>query len=108
MVTIFFEAVLKNLIGVFLGQKRALAAPLELAQQHEQHENVVFLVSSHDGNEEIGGCAQKIDFATKARMLGLPASVKAPALAATGGCAVAQLIAPCFRPSVQHVLGVLE
>ena len=27
-------------------------------------------------------------------MLGLPASVKAPALAATGGCAVAQLIAP--------------
>ena len=46
----------KNLIfGPFVGQKRALAAPLELAQQHEQHENVVFLVSSHDGNEEIGG-----------------------------------------------------
>ena len=50
----------KNLIfGPFLGQKRALAAPLELAQQHEQHENVVFLVSGHDGNKEIGGCAQK-------------------------------------------------
>ena len=50
----------KNLIfGPFVGQKRALAAPLELAQQHEQHENVVFLVSGHDGNEEIGGCAQK-------------------------------------------------
>ena len=30
-------------------------------------------------------------------MLGLPASVKAPALAATGGCAVAQLIAPCMK-----------
>ena len=39
----------------------ALATPLELAQQHEQHENVVFLVS-HDGNEEIGRCAPKIDF----------------------------------------------
>ena len=35
---------------------------------------------------------RKIDFATKARMLGLPASVKAPALAETGGRAVAQLI----------------
>ena len=42
----------KNLIfGFLLGQKRALAAPLELAKQHEQHENVVFLVSGHDGNE---------------------------------------------------------
>ena len=50
----------KNLIlGPFLGQKRALAAPLELAEQDEQHENVVFLVSGHDGNGEIGGCAQK-------------------------------------------------
>ena len=34
-----------------------------------------------------------IDLAVQ-RMLGLPASIKAPALAATGGCAVAQLIAP--------------
>ena len=42
----------------FLGKKRALANPLELAQQHEQHENIVFLVSSHVGNGEIGGCAQ--------------------------------------------------
>ena len=33
----------------FWGQKRALVAPLELAQQHEQHENIVFLVSSHYG-----------------------------------------------------------
>jgi len=45
-----------------LGQKWALAAPQELAQQHERHKNVVFLVSGHDGNEEIGGCGQKIDF----------------------------------------------
>ena len=53
----------KNLIfGLFLAQKWALAAPQELAQQHEQHKNVVFLVSGHDGNEEIGGCGQKIDF----------------------------------------------
>ena len=34
----------------------ALATPVELAQQHEQHGNV-FLVSSH---EEIEGCAPKI------------------------------------------------
>ena len=37
----------------------------ELAQQHEQHKNVVFLVFSHDGDEEIGGCAQKIDLRPK-------------------------------------------
>ena len=53
-----------------MGQKRALAAPLELAQQHEQHENVVFLVSGHDGNKEIGGCAQQIDFGPKTALLG--------------------------------------
>ena len=40
----------------FSGQKMALATPVELAQQHEQHGNV-FLVSSH---EEIEGCAPKI------------------------------------------------
>ena len=54
----------------FSGQKLALAAPLELAQQHEQHKNIVFLVSGHDGNEEIGGCAQKIDFGPKTALLG--------------------------------------
>ena len=42
----------------------ALAPPLELAQQHEQHGNV-FLVSSH---EEIGGSAPKIDFRPKRTM----------------------------------------
>ena len=36
----------------------------------------------------------KTDFVTKVRMLGLPASVKAPALAATSGRTLAQLIAP--------------
>ena len=33
-----------QIFGLFFGQKGALATPLELAQQHEQHENVVFLV----------------------------------------------------------------
>ena len=59
-----------QIFGPFLGQKRALAAPLELAQQHEQHKNIVFLVSGHDGNEEIGGCAQKNDFGPKTAFLG--------------------------------------
>ena len=58
------------IFGLFLGQKWALAAPQELAQQHERHKNVVFLVSGHDGNKEIGGCAQKIDFGPKTALLG--------------------------------------
>ena len=58
------------IFGLFLGQKWALAAPQELAQQHERHKNVVFLVSGHDGNEEIGGCGQKIDFWPKNPLLG--------------------------------------
>ena len=58
------------IFGLFLGQKLALAAPQELAQQHERHKNVVILVSSHDGNEEIGGCGQKIDFWPKNPLLG--------------------------------------
>merc|ERR1719458_2119550 len=52
----------KEIFGLFLGQKWALAAPQELAQQHERHKNVVFLVSGRDGDEEIGVCAQKIYF----------------------------------------------
>ena len=43
----------------------ALVPPQELVQQHDQHENVVFLVSRHDGNKQIGGCPQKIDFGPK-------------------------------------------
>ena len=58
------------IFGLFLGQKWALAAPQELAQQHERHKNVVFLVSGHDGNEEIGGCGQKIDFWPKNPLFG--------------------------------------
>ena len=67
----FMGVAQKNLIfGLFLGQKWALAAPQELVQQHERHKNVVFLVSGHDGNEEIGGCGQKIDFWPKNPLLG--------------------------------------
>ena len=45
----------------------ALATSLGLAQHHEQHKNIVFLVSSHDGGKEIGGYAQKNDLRPKKR-----------------------------------------
>ena len=49
----------------------------------------------------------KIDFATKARMLGLPASVKAPALAATGDRAtystLEHSLMPQFTTSGSHL-----
>ena len=38
----------------FLGQKWAPAAAPRPAVQRGQHKNVVFLVSSHDGNKQIG------------------------------------------------------
>ena len=61
----------KNLIfGPFLGQKRALAAPLELAQQHEQHENVVFLVSGHDGTKKLKDVDKKLISGQKTAFLG--------------------------------------
>ena len=67
----FMGVAQKNLIfGLFLGQKWALAVPQELVQQHERHKTVVFLVSGQDGNEEIGGCGQKIDFWPKNPLLG--------------------------------------
>merc|ERR1719458_889836 len=67
----FMGVAWENLIfGLFLGQKWALAAPQELAQQHEQHKNIVFLVSGRDGDKEIGGCGQKIDFWPKNSIFG--------------------------------------
>ena len=45
--------------------------PLVLAQQHEQQEKVVVLVFSHNGNKEIGGCEQKIDFRPKNQLNGI-------------------------------------
>ena len=50
---------------IFWATNGPLHPPQELAQQHEQHENVVSLVSRHGGNENIGGCAQQIDIGPK-------------------------------------------
>ena len=38
----------------------ALEPPQELVQQHDQHENVVFLVSRHDGTKKNERCPQKL------------------------------------------------
>ena len=40
----------------------ALEPPQELVQQHDQHENVVFLVSRHDGTKKKWTMSTKIDF----------------------------------------------
>merc|ERR1719151_102535 len=91
----FMGVAQKNLIfGLFLGQKWALAAPQELAQQHEQHKNVVFLVSGHDGNEEIGGCGQKIDFWPKNPLFG------------SGRVFIAST--PNFGPSLTKLVGTIR
>ena len=94
-----------QIFGPFLGQKRALAAPLELAEQHEQHKNVVFLVSGHDGNEEIGGCGQKIDFWPKKTLLG-PKFLAKRATLGNGGQETARRAAkrpPTRKPKVSRV-----
>ena len=63
-------SVKKSDFRAIFGQKQAVAPPQEHAQQHEEHENVVFLVSRHDGNNKIGGFAQKNDFGPKTALLG--------------------------------------
>jgi len=40
----------------------ALEPPQELVQQHDQHENVVFLMSRHDGTKKKWTMSTKIDF----------------------------------------------
>ena len=45
--------VYKTYFWANFGQKWALAPLQELAQHHEQYENVVFLVSRHDGNKKL-------------------------------------------------------
>ena len=56
----FYRCSVTNLIfGLFLGQKWALAAPQELAQQHKRHKNVVFLLSNHDGSNKFGRFPKK-------------------------------------------------
>ena len=44
----------KNLIlGPILGQKRALEPSQELAQHHDKHEIVVYLVFHHEGRKKL-------------------------------------------------------
>ena len=43
----------------FSGQKRTFTPHQELAQQHEKHKHLVFLVSRRDVNKNIGGCPQR-------------------------------------------------
>ena len=49
----------------FSGQKWAPAAAPRPAVQRGQHKNVVFLVSSHDGDKKFGRFPKKMDFGPK-------------------------------------------
>ena len=49
----------------FSGQNRAPAAAPRPAVQRGQHKNVVFLVSSHDGDKKFGRFPKKMDFGPK-------------------------------------------
>ena len=40
-------------ISRFSGQKPTLVSPQEFVQLHDQHKNVVFLVSRHDGSKKM-------------------------------------------------------
>ena len=60
----------KLIFGPILGKNGPLYPHQELSQHHEQYENVVFLVSRHDGNTKIGRFAQKNDFEPKRATLG--------------------------------------
>ena len=53
-------SVKKTALRANFGPKMALEPPQELVQQHDQHENVVFLVSRHDGTKKNGRCPQKL------------------------------------------------
>merc|ERR1712173_86116 len=46
----------------FSGQNRAPAAAQRPAVQWDQHKNVVFLLSGHDGNKKVGRFWQKNEF----------------------------------------------
>ena len=48
-----------------MGQKWAPAAAPRPAMQQGQHKNVVFLVSSHDGDNKFGQFPKKMDFGPK-------------------------------------------
>ena len=49
----------------FSGQKWAPAAAPRPAVRRSQHKKVVFLVSSHNGDNSYGQCLKKIDFGPK-------------------------------------------
>ena len=59
----------KSDFGPILGQKRALEPSQELAQHHDKHEIVVYLVFNHEGRKKIGGCPQKNYFKAKNALL---------------------------------------
>ena len=59
----------KLISGPILGKPGPLHPSQEIAH-HEQHENVVSLVSRHAGIGKIGGFAQKNDFGPKTALLG--------------------------------------
>ena len=47
------------------GPKTCPCTPQELARHYDKHENIVFLVPSHDSSKKFGGCPQKMDFGPK-------------------------------------------
>ena len=55
-------SVKKTALRANFGPKMALEPPQELVQQHDQHENVVFLMSRHDGTKKKWTMSTKIDF----------------------------------------------
>ena len=58
---VFGYSVKDPIFELYLGQKRVVAAPQELTQQHK---NVVFFVSGHDGNKKLED-VHKIGFEPK-------------------------------------------
>ena len=57
-------------MGTNFGEKRALAPPQELAQHYGKHENVVFLVLSHDGSKKFEDVHKKLSLGPKTALLG--------------------------------------
>ena len=55
----------KSDFGANFGPKTCPCTPQELARHYDKHENIVFLVPSHDSSKKFGGCPQKMDFGPK-------------------------------------------
>ena len=58
-------SVKKSDFGANFGPKTCPCTPQELARHYDKHENIVFLVPSHDSSKKFGGCPQKMDFGPK-------------------------------------------